>query len=109
MTAEAAREVRGGVLLALDETAVRRIAQLARIRVPDDEIERLSGELSGILGWIEKLREVDIEGVEPMTGAVDTVLRERPDAVSDGGYAERILANAPETAGGHFVVPKVVE
>lgn len=93
----------------IDETAVRRIAQLARIRIPDDEIERLAGELSGILGWIEKLREVDVEGVEPMTGAIDTVLRERADAATERGDAARILANAPETAGGYFVVPKVIE
>jgi len=65
--------------------------------------------LSGILGWIETLDEVDTAGVEPLAGVVDSTLPARPDAVADGGYAARILANAPEAEDGHFVVPKVIE
>lgn len=95
--------------MALEKAEVRRIARLARIRVPDDELEPLAGELSAILGWIAKLDEVDIEGVEPMTAIIDTAPPARPDKVADGGDAARILANAPEAAEGHFVVPKVIE
>jgi len=66
-------------------------------------------ELSGILGWVEQLAALDVAGVRPLTGAADMALRLRDDAVTDGGIAERILANAPERAGDYFVVPKVVE
>ena len=93
----------------LDETTVRNIAFLARLKVPDEELERLAGELSNIIGWVEQLAEVDTEGVEPMTSVVEMTLPERPDTVTDGDYPERVLANAPEPDGGYFAVPKVVE
>ncbi len=95
--------------MTLDKAAVGRIARLARIRISDDELDLLAGELSGILDWIEKLDEVDVGGVEPMTGVVDSVLPVRGDAVESGGDAGRILANAPETEDSYFVVPKVIE
>jgi len=95
--------------MALDHATVRRIATLARIRVEEDEIPRLQNELNGILGWIELLNEVNIEGVEPLTGAAHMALKMREDVVTDGFYPEKILANAPDRAGGFFAVPKVVE
>ena len=95
--------------MALDRAAVARVARLARIRIPEDELDHLAGELSNILTWIEQLNEVDIEGVEPMTGVVEVELPEREDRVTDGGRADDILANAPETAEHYFVVPKVIE
>jgi len=95
--------------MALDHATVRRIATLARIRVEEDEIPRLQNELNGILGWIEQLNEVNIEGVEPLTGAAHMALKMRQDVVTDGGYPEKILANAPDRAGAFFAVPKVVE
>ncbi len=95
--------------MSLDAATVRRIASLARIRVEDDELPRLQAELNGILGWIEQLNEVDIEGVEPLTGAVHMALKMREDVVTNGGYPEKILANAPERIGDFFAVPKVVE
>lgn len=95
--------------MALDRDTVARIATLARIRVPQDELEALTGELSGILAWVEQLGEVDVDGVAPMTSAVETVAHERDDAVTDGGYPDKILANAPERAMDFFTVPKVVE
>ncbi|MDP6787425.1 MAG: Asp-tRNA(Asn)/Glu-tRNA(Gln) amidotransferase subunit GatC [Rhodospirillales bacterium] len=93
----------------LDETTVRNIAFLARLKVPDEELERLAGELSNIIGWVEQLAEVDTEGVEPMTSVVEMTMPKRTDEVTDGDYAERVLANAPEPASGYFAVPKVVE
>jgi aspartyl-tRNA(Asn)/glutamyl-tRNA(Gln) amidotransferase subunit C len=95
--------------MALDEKTVARIARLARIAVPEDELAPLAGELSHILEWIEQLNEVDTAGVAPMTSVVAMKLASRADRVTDGGRAEAILANAPERQHGYFVVPKVVE
>ena len=95
--------------MSLDSDTVRRIAKLARLRVEEAEIGRLQGELNGILGWIEQLSEVDVEGVLPLTGGAQIALRLREDAVTDGDIAERILSNAPDRVGAFFTVPKVVE
>jgi aspartyl-tRNA(Asn)/glutamyl-tRNA(Gln) amidotransferase subunit C len=95
--------------LSLDEATVARIARLARIAVPDDELAPLATELSRILEWIEQLNEVDTEGVPPMTSVAAMKLAWREDQVTDGGRPEEILANAPERQDGYFVVPKVVE
>ena len=95
--------------MSLDPATVRRIASLARIRVEEPEIATLQTELNAILGWIEQLNEVDVEGVEPLTGAAQMALKMRDDMVTDGGYPERVLANAPERAGDFYAVPKVVE
>lgn len=105
--------------MALDKTTVARIARLARIKVPDSELEPLAGELSSIMTWIEQLNEVDTGAVEPMTSVADLSLPRRADHVTDGGMAGRVLANAPGGAmylepgapdsGGFFIVPKVVE
>ena len=95
--------------MSLDHATVRRIASLARIRVEEHEVENLRQELNGILGWIEQLNEVDVTGVEPLTGAVNMAMSPRADVVTDGGYAEQVLSNAPERIGDFFAVPKVVE
>ena len=95
--------------MSLDLATVRRIAALARIHVEDEEAERLQSELNSILGWIEQLNEVNIEGVDPLAGATHMALKMRDDVVTDGGYPEKILANAPERIGEFFAVPKVVE
>lgn len=95
--------------MSLDPATVRRIAALARIRVADSDIPRLQGELNGILNWIEQLNEVNVDGVEPLTGAARMALKMRDDVVTDGGYPDQVLANAPDRAGNYFAVPKVVE
>ena len=95
--------------MSLDPATVRRIAKLARIRVTADQVAPLQAQLNGILGWIDQLNEVDVEGVAPLTGAADMALRLRADVVTDGGIAEQVLANAPDRAGPFFTVPKVVE
>ncbi len=95
--------------MAVDRATVRRIAMLARIDVPDGDLEKLAGELSNILGWVEQLGEVDTVGVEPMTSVVPMTLRQRDDEVTDGGIRDYVLANAPERRAGFFAVPKVVE
>ncbi len=95
--------------MSLDRATVRRIATLARIRLEEAEIAPLQDELNGILGWIEQLNEVDITGVEPLTGATHMALKMRQDVVTDGDIQEKLLANAPERIGAYFAVPKVVE
>jgi aspartyl-tRNA(Asn)/glutamyl-tRNA(Gln) amidotransferase subunit C len=95
--------------MALDKATVARIATLARIKVPEAEQDHLARELSNILTWIEQLKEVPTEGVEPMTSVAHMRLPMREDVVCDGNCRERILANAPQQAQGFFVVPKVVE
>lgn len=95
--------------MAIDAATVKKVASLARIREPEARLESLAQELSGILQWIEQLAEVDTDGVEPMTSVVAQALPWREDVVSDGGDAAKVLANAPKSAGGFFIVPKVVE
>ena len=95
--------------MSVDAATVRRIAHLARIAVKDEEVEHLQGELNAILAFVEQLGEVNVEGVEPMTSVTPMQLRRRQDAVTDGGYAERIVANAPLSEDNFFMVPKVVE
>ena len=95
--------------MSLDTATVRRIASLARIRLEEAELGQAQAELNGILGWIEQLQSVDTDGIEPMAGGGTVALRPRPDAVTDGGQAERVLANAPDRQGEYFGVPKVVE
>ncbi len=93
----------------IDAETVRKVARLAHIRVPEDRLAALAGELSGILQWIEQLNEVDTDGVEPMTSAVAVALPMREDVVTEGGDAAAVLANAPKTRDGFFVAPKVIE
>ena len=95
--------------MALDTADVKRIARLARIAVPDEELPGLAKELNGLLEWVEQLNSVDTAGVEPMTSVVAVTLPMRADAVSDGGVPEKVLANAPERVRGFYAVPKVVE
>jgi len=95
--------------MAIDAETVRKVAHLARIKTPDDRLEPLAGELNGIMAWIDQLNEVDVAGVEPMTSNVAQPLRLRDDVVTDGAKVEAVLSNAPQSADGFYVVPKVVE
>ena len=95
--------------MSVDAATVKRIGRLARIRIEDSEVESYQSELNAILGFIEQLSEVDVEGIEPMTSVTAMTLRRRDDVISDGGYAEKIVANAPLTEDNFFMVPKVIE
>lgn len=95
--------------MAVDAATVRKVARLARIAVPEEALEPMAQEISGILQWIEQLGEVDTDGVEPMTSAVAMTLPLREDVVSDGDVVDKVVLNAPKTADGFFIVPKVVE
>jgi aspartyl-tRNA(Asn)/glutamyl-tRNA(Gln) amidotransferase subunit C len=95
--------------MSVDHETVRRIARLARIAVVEDDVPHLQGELNAILSFVEQLNEVDVEGVEPMTSVTPMAMKKRADAVTDGGYADAIVKNAPATEDHFFLVPKVVE
>jgi aspartyl-tRNA(Asn)/glutamyl-tRNA(Gln) amidotransferase subunit C len=95
--------------MSVDAATVRRIAQLARIAVAEQEVPHLQGELNAILAFVEQLSEVNIEGVEPMTSVTPMEMKKRQDVVNDGEIADEIVANAPETQDHFFLVPKVVE
>ena len=95
--------------MSVDQAAVRRIAHLARIAVSDAEVPHLQDEINAILSFVEELGEVDVEGVEPMTSVIPMKLPMREDVVTDGEIEPAVLANAPLTEDGFFLVPKVVE
>jgi len=95
--------------MSIDKDTARRVAHLARIKVEEDQLENLAGELSGILGFMEQLNEVDVEGVEPMTSVSPMELKRRDDVETDGNMQTQILSNAPDSREGFFAVPKVME
>jgi len=95
--------------MSVDADTVRRIAHLARIAVAEDEVERLRGELNAMLAFVEQLQEVNVDGVEPMTSVTPMAMKKRADVVNDGGIAEDIVKNAPQSDDNFFLVPKVVE
>ncbi len=95
--------------MSIDLETARRVAKLARIRVEDRDLPALAAEFNTILGFIEQLNEVDVDGVEPMTSVTPMRLKRREDVVTSGGMPDRILKNAPDAREGFFAVPKVVE
>jgi aspartyl-tRNA(Asn)/glutamyl-tRNA(Gln) amidotransferase subunit C len=95
--------------MSVDLATVKRVARLARIAVTEEEVLRMTGELNGILGFVEQLSEVNVEGVEPMTSVTPMAMKKRVDAVTDGNKAGDIVANAPNEDRNFFLVPKVVE
>ncbi len=93
----------------MSDFKIQYVANLARLALSPDEEERLSGQLNNILGYIEKLKEVDVSQVEPTAHAFPLVNVMRPDVVTGSLLHDEALRNAPSKAGGLFVVPKVVE
>lgn len=93
----------------IDENTVTKIAKLARIKIEDSEKAHYAKELTAILDWVEQLQEVNTDNVDIMTSAVHMKLPIREDEVTDGGYPEEVLSNAPESEFDCFVVPKVVD
>jgi aspartyl-tRNA(Asn)/glutamyl-tRNA(Gln) amidotransferase subunit C len=95
--------------MSVDQATVRRIAHLARIKVNEEDVPHLQGELNAILAFVEELASVDVEGVEPMTSVMPMPMKKRADVVNDGAIADKIVANAPVSEDHFFMVPKVVE
>lgn len=95
--------------MSLDKATVASIANLARIDVPDEKLEPIVKDLNNILAWVEQLGEVNTDNVAPLASVTGHALPRRADAVTDGDYQDRVLANAPEAVHGFYAVPKVVE
>ena len=95
--------------MSVDQATVKRVAKLSRIAISEENLGKMEGELNAILGFVEQLSEVDVEGVEPMTSVTPMDMKKREDGVTDGSKAADIVANAPESDDNFFVVPKVVE
>ena len=95
--------------MSLDKKIVINIANLAKIKILDENLDHLARELSSIVNWVEQLNSVDTDGVEPLASVVDVTLPLREDNVSDGDCRDKVLANGPEIEDGYFAVPKVIE
>ncbi len=95
--------------MSVDHATVKRVARLARLKVNEEDVPRLAGELNSILGWIEQLNAVDVSKVEPLTSVVTMKMKMRDDVVTDGHYPQKITSNAPAQEDSFFMVPKVVE
>jgi len=88
---------------------VKYVAHLARLALTPEEEEVIGAQLASVLGYIEKLKEVDIAGIEPMAHAFPLVNVLRPDAVQPSLSQQEALRNAPAQANGLFIVPKIVD
>ncbi|WP_323786158.1 Asp-tRNA(Asn)/Glu-tRNA(Gln) amidotransferase subunit GatC [Thalassovita sp.] len=95
--------------MSIDTKTAAKVAKLARIKVEDEALPALANEFNTILGFIEQLNEVDVDGIEPMTSVTPMRLKRREDVVTDGNMQDKILSNAPDAREGFFAVPKVVE
>jgi aspartyl-tRNA(Asn)/glutamyl-tRNA(Gln) amidotransferase subunit C len=95
--------------MSIDIKTAARVAKLARIKVDEVDLSALAQEFTNILGFIEQLNEVDVEGIEPMTSVTPQRLFRREDVVNDGNQQAAVLANAPDPREGFFAVPMVVE
>ncbi len=95
--------------MSVDKDTVRRIARLARLAIEEERVEPMVNELNGILAWVEQLKEVDVEGVQPMTSVVEQRLKMREDVITEPNNADALMVNAPGGEDHFFVVPKVVE
>ena len=94
----------------IDEKITLKIASLAKLELTEQEVKEYSKDLTNILKWMEKLREVDVSNVDPITSVTKNQLYEREDSVYKNTIEqEKILYNAPEKVGRYFTVPKVIE
>ena len=95
--------------MSIDENTAAKVAKLARIKVESQDLKALVKEFNDILGFIEQLNEVDVEGIEPMTSVTPQKLIRRRDDITDGDNQTSVLKNAPISREGFYAVPKVVE
>ena len=95
--------------MSIDNKTVRKVSKLAKIRINEREEKKLIEELNNILGWVDELKKVDTEKIEPMLSVFNESMVMRKDEVSSEISDELVLKNAPQSKSGFFVVPKVVE
>ena len=95
--------------MSIDNSIVRKVGKLAKIKIKESEENKLLDELNNILGWVDELKKVDTEGVEPMLSVFNESMNMREDK-SDSKFSNNLITkNSPEKKAGVFVVPKVVE
>jgi len=95
--------------MTISKERILKIANLSKISISEDQIEKLEVEISSILNWVETLNEVDTENIEPMSNSLTNFLQMREDIVNDGEKGSEILSNSPAEDKNFFVVPKVIE
>ena len=95
--------------MALNLDDVRRVAQLARLRIDDAQVQAMLAELNAIFGMIAEMEAVDTADVPPMSHPRDVSQRLRADEVTEGNRCDDLLGLAPDTAGGLYLVPRVIE
>ncbi len=95
--------------MAFNEETVANVANLARLNLTDEQKQKFAGEVDGILNWVEQLQEVNVDGVEPLISVTEQTEAIRSDIVTDGNIQADLIKNAPESAHGFYVVPKMVE
>ena len=95
--------------MSIDNQTVRKVSKLAKIKINEKEETKLIEELNNILGWVDELKKVDTEKIEPMLSVFNESMVMRKDEVSSKISDELVLKNAPESKSGFFVVPKGVE
>ena len=95
--------------MSIDNQTVRKVSKLAKIKINEKEETKLIEELNNILGWVDELKKVDTDQIEPMLSVFNESMVMRKDEVSSDISEEYVLKNAPESKSGFFVVPKVVE
>ena len=95
--------------MTITKDTIRKISNLAKISIADQEVEKLESEISSIIRWVEALNEVDTDNIDPMSNSLTGVLRMREDLVTDGNKVSDILSNSPADDENFFVVPKVIE
>ncbi len=94
--------------MTVDDALVLRLAELARLELPERRVEQLRGDLTNILGMVEKLNELDLDGVEPLRYVTEVEHALRPDRAGEHLDRDRALENAPDTDGVFFRVPRVI-
>ena len=95
--------------MSFNEQTIKTIANLARLRFPKEDEEKFMKDIDSILNWVEELKEVNIDEVEPLVSVTPRASAVRTDEVTDGGLQTELMANAPESVQGFYEVPKMVE
>ena len=95
--------------MSFNEQAIKTIANLARLKFPKEDEAKFMNDINGILDWVEQLKEVNVDGIEPLVSVSPRKSAIRADVVTDGGLQTELMANAPESVQGFYEVPKMVE
>ena len=96
-------------IMAIEQDEIEKIAELARIRIADNQVGEVTARITRILDMVDQLQAVDTSSVEPMANPLDATQRLRPDAVTEANNRDDYQQNAAKVADGHYLVPKVIE